>query len=204
MTRFQKILLTILAAAALGAGFSLGHILNLPRPSTTQADSAAIGKADPMATPETVVGNPRPAFTLPDLDNQPHSIAEWDGRPLLINFWATWCEPCRKEIPAFIRARERYADQGLEIIGIAIDLPDMVSEYAGEMDINYPLLYGQENAVDLNYRYGNRTGALPYSVFIDAGGIVRHVHTQGALDSTQLDALLSDLLPQPQTKIAPN
>lgn len=203
MTRFQKILLTILATAALGAGFSLGHIQNLSRPPAAQSDSR-VEEPGPTATPETVVGKARPAFTLQDLNNQPHSIAEWDGRPLLINFWATWCEPCRKEIPAFIKARERYAAQGLEIIGIAIDLPGMVSEYAGEMGINYPLLYGQENAVDLNYRYGNRTGALPYSVFIDAEGIVRHIHAQGALDQGQLDALLSDLLHQPQTKIAPN
>lgn len=203
MTRFQKILLTILAAAALGAGFSLGHILNPSHPPAAQPASTANGEG-PAATPETVVGQPRPAFTLPDLDNRPHSVAEWDGHPLLINFWATWCEPCRKEIPAFIKARERYAAQGLEIIGIAIDLPGMVSEYAGEMGIDYPLLYGQENAIDINYRYGNRTGALPYSVFIDAGGIIRHAHTQGALDTAQLDTLLSDLLHRPETKVAPN
>lgn len=204
MTRYQKILLTLLVAAALGAGFSLRHILNPSAPPAASPDSTAIPDRRPVATPETVVGKPRPAFTLPDLNNRPHSIAEWDGHPLLINFWATWCEPCRKEIPAFIKARKRYADQGLEIIGVAIDLPGMVSEYADEMDIHYPLLYGQENAIDINYRYGNQTGALPYSVFVDADGIIRHAHTQGALDTTQLDALLSDLLHQPETKTAPN
>lgn len=190
MTRFQKILLAILAAAALGAGFSLGHILNLSQSPAEQPELTAA--ATPNA--ETVIGKRRPAFTLPDLDNHAHSIAEWDGHPLVINFWATWCAPCRKEIPAFIKARERYAPQGLEIIGIAIDLPGIVSEYAGEMGINYPLLYGQENAVDLNYRYGNRIGALPYTVFVDAEGIIRHVHTQGALDEAQLKSLLSGLM----------
>lgn len=141
-----------------------------------------------------MIGRQRPAFTLPDLENRPRGIAEWDGHPLLINFWATWCAPCRKEIPVFIKARERYAPQGLEIIGIAIDLPDMVREYAGEMGINYPLLYGQENAVDINYRYGNQTGGLPYSVFIDAQGVIRHLHAKGALDEAELETLLAPLI----------
>ncbi|HEX7027821.1 MAG TPA: TlpA disulfide reductase family protein [Gammaproteobacteria bacterium] len=195
MTRFQKILLGILAAAALGAGFSLGRILNLSPPA-----EVASGPSDNQ---ETLIGQPRPAFTLPDLENRPRSIAEWDGRPLLINFWATWCAPCRKEIPVFIDARKRYASQGLEIIGIAIDLPDMVNDYAEEMNIDYPLLYGEENAMDVNSRYGNRTGALPYTVLVDARGIIRAIHATGALDEAELETLLEDLL-RSNAEIAPN
>lgn len=189
MTRFQKVLLGILAAAALGAGFSLGRILSLPQPPAGPPDLTAPS----MEQAETVVGRQRPDFTLPDLENRPRSISEWDGRPLLINFWATWCAPCREEIPVFLKAREQYASQGFEVIGIAIDLPDMVSEYAAEMGIDYPLLYGQENAMDVNQRYGNQIGALPYSVFVDARGVIRHVHIKGALDEAELGALLADL-----------
>lgn len=198
MTRFQKILLAILAASALGAGFSLGRILNLSEPA---ADPTAASSRS--ANTETLIGQRRPDFTLPDLENRPRSIDEWNGRPLLINFWATWCAPCRKEIPVFIKARERHASQGLEIIGIAIDLPGMVNEYAEEMGIDYPLLYGHENAMDVNSRYGNRTGALPYSVFIDALGVIRHIHATGALDEAQLETLLSDLWAG-NSEMAPN
>jgi peroxiredoxin len=144
-----------------------------------------------------LLGQHRPAFILPDLDHHLRDIAEWDGQTLIVNFWATWCPPCREEIPAFMRAREKFTDQNLEIIGIAIDQPDMVSQYAAEMGISYPLLYGQMDASEVNRLYGNTLGALPYTVFIDAAGKIRHIHARGALTDTELDVILAEILGNP-------
>ena len=118
-------------------------------------------------------GAARPNFSLPDLDGQVHAISEWDGKVLLVNFWATWCPPCRQEIPDFIEVRRKYADRGFEIVGVAIDDVDSVRDYVDVLEIDYPILWGRTDATAISRQYGNRTGALPYSVLIDRQGRIR-------------------------------
>ncbi len=118
----------------------------------------------------------RPEFLLPDLDGKLHNIGEWDGKVVAVNFWATWCPPCRKEIPAFIELQDTYRLQGLQIIGIAIDEKEAVADYADTMGINYPILVGEQKAVDAAKDYGDRFGALPYTAIVDRQGNIVYIH----------------------------
>ncbi|SFD14193.1 Peroxiredoxin [Thiohalospira halophila DSM 15071] len=115
-------------------------------------------------------GEPRPAFTLPDLDGKERSISEWDGQVVLLNFWASWCPPCRREIPAFVDVQEDYRDQGLRIIGVAIDDRQAVVDFTNPMGVNYPILLGGDEGIGIAEAYGNRMGVLPYTVLIDREG----------------------------------
>ncbi|MBL4743834.1 MAG: TlpA family protein disulfide reductase [Cycloclasticus sp.] len=119
----------------------------------------------------------RPEFSLPDLQGKTRNINEWDGRYIVLNFWATWCPPCRKEIPEFIALQKEYGGSNLQFIGVAIDDEVSVNQYALEMGINYPNLIAEMQGIELARQYGNRMGALPFSVIISPNGqiILRQV-----------------------------
>jgi thiol-disulfide isomerase/thioredoxin len=119
-----------------------------------------------------VIGTQRPEFAMPDIDGQIRNIKDWDGKVVLLNFWATWCPPCKKEIPTFIELQKEYGEQGLQIVGVAMDNVEDVSAYALEMDINYPLMAGEQESIELARRYGNSIGALPFTVVIDRNGLI--------------------------------
>lgn len=112
----------------------------------------------------------RPDFTLPDTDGTLHTASDWDGQVLVVNFWATWCPPCRREIPAFIELQDEYGEQGLRFVGIAMDEAERVQDFAATLGINYPLLVGEQAVVDTARAYGNTAGVLPYSAVVDRDG----------------------------------
>lgn len=112
----------------------------------------------------------RPEFSLPDLQGKLRNIKEWDGQYIVLNFWATWCPPCRKEIPEFIALQEEYRASNLQFIGIAIDDPISVDTFAMDMGMNYPNLIAEMEGIELARQYGNVIGALPYSVIINPEG----------------------------------
>jgi peroxiredoxin len=132
-------------------------------------------------------------FALRDLAGKTHSLASWRGKVVLLNFWATWCPPCRREIPLFIDLQRRYEKQGLQIVGISIDNPEAVARYWQEMSINYPLLIADETTYELMAAYGNRQGGLPYSVLIAADGRIAEVKI-GAYSREELETALKPLL----------
>ena len=138
-------------------------------------------------------GAARPAFTLPDAQGHLRPVSEWDGKVLLVNFWATWCPPCRREIPHFIDLQARYGDRGLQIVGIAIDDPETVGALATSTGVNYPILLGEAGAIDASVRFGNAQGALPYTVVIDRSGRVVLTHL-GEITPQVLDTLVQPLL----------
>ena len=139
--------------------------------SPADADGSAARLAAASPEPPTHI----PALTLPDIQGKPRALSEWKGRPLLINFWATWCEPCRREIPLLKQLRARHAKDGLEVIGIAIDFRDAVRGYAGTAGIDYPVLVAEEDATAPR-AFGVGMG-LPTTVFADREGRIvrRHV-----------------------------
>ncbi len=130
---------------------------------------------------------------LPDLKGANQGLGQWRGQVLVVNFWATWCAPCREEIPGFVNLQERYGSRGLTFVGIAIDQPDKVAEFAREFRINYPLLTGGLETMDLLRQAGNRAGVLPYTLIIDrAGNLVGR--EPGGLKEAKLEGIIQPLL----------
>lgn len=136
-------------------------------------------------------------FALRDLAGKAHGLDAWRGKLVLLNFWATWCPPCRHEIPIFIALQNRYASQGLQIVGISIDNPEAVARYRQEVGINYPLLLADESTFGLMAAYGNRTGSLPFSVLIRPDGVIDSVKL-GAYSEEDLEMSIKAFLPRPK------
>ena len=134
----------------------------------------------------------RPDFTLAALDGGRRSINEWDGEVVVLNFWATWCSPCRREIPVFSALQDEFADAGIQFLGVAIDDPEPVRGFLAEVPMSYPTLYGMESALDVAAAYGNERGTLPYTVIIGRDGAILE-RFSGELHEPDLRPLLEDL-----------
>ena len=139
-----------------------------------------------------VIGNERAEFAMQDLDGNTHNIKEWDGKIIVLNFWATWCPPCMKEIPALIEIQEDFADQDLQIIGIALDDEDDVQGFYDSMGINYPVFATGIEGIDLSNKYGNRTGTIPFTAFINPNSIVTHTHA-GEINRNLVEKILKEI-----------
>lgn len=133
------------------------------------------------------------ATVLPDLDGRETPLAQWRGKVLIVNFWATWCAPCREEMPQFVAVQSRDGAKGVQFVGIAVDQIDKVRDYVKEVRINYPVLIGGFGAIELSKTLGNALAALPFTIVLDKHGGVAHTQL-GQLKSAQLDQLLASLL----------
>ena len=171
-------------------GFNLYHFQQDGRAlsSSQQADDTI-----PAVTTASILGRHRPEFTLPDLDGQLRSISEWDGKVIALNFWATWCPPCLKEVPEFVLLQTKYQAAGLQFIGVALQKPEEVRQFVAEHGMNYPVLTGELEVIKLAESYGNHIGALPYTVIIDRNGQVAHVKP-GVLPTEEAETIINRLL----------
>jgi peroxiredoxin len=132
-----------------------------------------------------------PDFTLSDTEEKIHSIAEWKGKTLVINFWATWCQPCLKEIPDFMALQKQYAKQNIQFIGVAIDDAAAVLRYKNAIGINYPLLVANEwDGYDLSARMGNAANTVPYTVVANPNGKIIYRYA-GAVKKSDLIAVIA-------------
>jgi len=147
--------------------------------------AVAPGGPGPLKIPELL-----PEFSLGDRMGQPTSIAAWRGKSLIINFWATWCAPCRHEIPLLQSIRREWRDRNVEVVGIAVDYRDKVVAYADELKIAYPLLVGEDDALDVARAFGVDSPAFPFTVFTDQRGEVVALYV-GELHKPQADLILS-------------
>jgi peroxiredoxin len=137
------------------------------------------------------LGAERPPFTLGAADGQQVSAHDFDGRVLLINFWATWCTPCRAEMPMLNETYRQYREAGLSVVGIALDDVQRAREFAGQLGIDYTILVGSTDVMATGLAYGNRAGMLPYTVLVGRDGTVRWTH----LGELQRDQLLEQIQP---------
>jgi thiol-disulfide isomerase/thioredoxin len=129
------------------------------------------------------------ASSLDDVDGKPHPFAVWQGKTLVVNFWATWCPPCREEMPAFSRLQDRYAAQDVQFVGIALDVTASVRAFARQYPVSYPLLVAGSGGVELARQLGNASLSLPYTLVVSPGGDVPLVQL-GPLAERDLDLVL--------------
>jgi peroxiredoxin len=148
-------------------------------------------EAPPPSTP--LVGQPVPALKLPDLSGTMHDLADYRGHRVVLNFWASWCLPCREEMPALDRAQQRHGADGADgvtVIGVAMDQPAAVRAFLAGHPVSYPIVLGQLSHPSSAYRFGDRGDLLPYSVLIGADGRVLAQHA-GPLDDAKLQQWLA-------------
>jgi thiol-disulfide isomerase/thioredoxin len=132
-------------------------------------------------------------LALPDTTGQEQRLDQWRGKVVIVNFWATWCAPCREEMPEFIKAQNEWGAKGLQFVGIAVDSVAKVREFEKEIGLNYPTLVGGAGAMDLSKVLGNEYMALPFSVVIDRKGGIAYTQL-GVLKPAKLQELVKQLL----------
>jgi peroxiredoxin len=169
----------VLLASAAG-GFLLHRLLaparptlyairgaSTPRPESSLAVEAAGPR--PSAPASRAIPSQLPDIALPGPDGVTHRLADWKGRPVLVNFWATWCDPCRREIPLLKTLRHEHSAEGLQVVGIAVDSKEAVRQYTAAHGIDYPVLIGEQGGLAAVSALGMDT-VLPFSVFADRSG----------------------------------
>ena len=191
MSKFKQIILySCVAIFALGAGSFLRTLLS-------EAYQTELSSEESQQGAQAIL-----SASLPDLQGENQEVSQWLGKVMVVNFWATWCTPCREEIPEFIEAQKKYGEQGLIFIGIAIDQTDKVKMFSQEFGINYPVLVGSFNTWSLLEAAGNRHSALPYTVIINRSGELVENYL-GRVDLKKLEKMIIPLLNEPP-KIEPS
>ena len=178
----RKLFTTLVAMAALLAGLYL----------------SARHFSEPVAVPQpasgsALVGSFRPDFQLGNSAGVFVTPADFAGKTVLINFWATWCVPCRNEMPMLMDLQRQFGSSGLQVVGIALDDAETVKGFIQTYGITYPILIGEADVFDTSLAYGNGEGVLPYSVLVDKAGIVRWQYA-GIIQHDKISSLLSELL----------
>jgi thiol-disulfide isomerase/thioredoxin len=186
--RFAAVALVLVLSAVLGrVAYDRGSS-NAPSPAGND-----LGADEPATGDELGAGPVRPEFSLAGLDGKTYGPRTWAGKVLVLNFWATWCPPCREEIPDLIALQAAYAERGLQIVGIAIDDPKATHEYATRLKVNYPNLVGVWDGQRVAEDYGNRIGALPFTVIVDRHDRIAYTKP-GQIARDEAEAIVIPLL----------
>lgn len=159
--RFSLLLVAVGTLAA-GAGYYFGR----PQPVTPPP---------PEAFPTADAPARLMALTLPDLEGRPQPLAQWAGKVLVVNFWATWCLPCKEEMPEFSRISDKFASKSVQFTGISVDTTDNVLTFLKSTPVSYPLLVSGLDTLDLISDLGNRAKGLPFTVILRRDGSVQRV-----------------------------
>ena len=133
------------------------------------------------------------AASFSDAAGRPRALKEWLGTPMVVNFWATWCVPCREEVPLLVEFHGKFRPKGAEVVGICADQVVKMLEFAKAFAIPYPLLVADAGVFDLLRRIGNNAAALPFTVVLDRAGAIVH-RRLGALKSGELEAVIAPIV----------
>ena len=193
----------VIAVVAAAAGFlTYRHVVE-PRvadapvaaPSAPAAPAAATEEAS--AIPATL-----PDFTLGDLTGTPRSILSWPGKSMIVNFWATWCAPCRREIPLLRELQKNHGQEGFQVVGVAVDIREDVVKYAQDIGIDYPILVGEQDGLDAVNLFGQGSIGFPFTVFTDNQGRIVLFHL-GEIHKEDADVLLGAVRQVNEGKLTP-
>jgi thiol-disulfide isomerase/thioredoxin len=179
--RWLAVLLLALAAGA--AAYLASRAWLAPEPVVAAAPATPV-------TPGTAIPERRPNIALADRDGKLRRLSEWDGRPQVINFWATWCAPCRREIPMLNALSRDPALSEFAMIGIAVDFREDVLAFLGKTPIDYTVLIGEQDGLDAARAFGVESLGLPFTAFVDRAGRIVTLHV-GELHRAQADVILA-------------
>jgi len=188
-----------LLAAAGSAGFIAYRVMGThssltpvqyPGAARTRPPAAESDESAPPASAKKIPEQ-LPELSMPDTGGVTHKLSQWKGRPLMVNFWATWCDPCRREIPLLKSLRRERSGESLEIVGIAVDFQDAVVQYAKSIGIDYPVLIGEKEGLAAIDALGMET-VFPFTVFADKKGRILTVKV-GELHRDEANVILDAL-----------
>jgi thiol-disulfide isomerase/thioredoxin len=185
----------VIAVAAMAAGAAL-YLYRQPAPPAQTPPSPFASDA-PRQLVEML-----PEFQLADREGQMRSLQSWPDKALIVNFWATWCAPCRREIPLLQQLQRDHADEGFQVVGIAVDFRDKVLAYADEMQIEYPLLIGEQDGLDAAASFGIEAVGFPFTVFSDRRGRIVTAHL-GELTAAEASLILDAVRQVDQGTVTP-
>lgn len=176
--RTNALILIVAIAGAIGGFLAGGWLKPLP--------------TSPHANPQALkIGDAAPPLQRPDLDGKPRSLAEWRGKLVLVNFWASWCAPCREEMPLLDKTQQQLAAKGFQIVGIAADSAAATRDFLDTVPVHYPILIDDPaKGEDLSETFGNDRNVLPYSVLIGSDGRIL-ARRAGNFTEAKLEAWLS-------------
>lgn len=183
MSRRRPILWSAVVIAGIAVVLAAIFLL-LPKSPESRFDPALAGGAVLSTTLPTVP------------ENKQQTISAWRGRILVVNFWATWCEPCREEMPALVKLQQKYPPESVQFVGISLDTDDKkqeVVEFVKETGVNYPILLGGMNAIELTRRAGNSRSVLPFTLVIGRNGQVLEADA-GKVQPEHLEEILKQAL----------
>jgi thiol-disulfide isomerase/thioredoxin len=187
MNKGVMIVVAVAIAAALGF-FAQRKLQSTDAPQAVQVPAPEA----PAAEPQPSVPDTLPTIELTDRDGKKRKLSEWAGQPVVVNFWATWCGPCRREIPLLNKVHAERAKQKVEIIGIAVDFRDDVLAYAQKTPISYPLLIGEEDGLAAVQAFGMQPN-FPFTAFADSKQRLVALKV-GELHQEDIDLILDTVL----------
>ena len=186
------LLAAVSGALALAAGLS--YVVVRGMSAVSEAPNPAA-----LTTPTAPIAPPITSLVLPDITGVNQTLSQWQGKVLVVNFWATWCPPCREEMPAFSRLSVKYAANGVQFVGISIDTLNNVLDFQKTHPVQYPLLIGTMDAVQSTIGLGNTAQGLPFTAIFDRGGKLHSVKL-GKLAEDELELRLKQLTATPNSQ----
>ncbi|MHB8447659.1 MAG: TlpA disulfide reductase family protein [Rudaea sp.] len=179
----SNLLIVLIAIAGALLGLYAGSYLNRPRVAGLPSGASVLAPGGHLTD-----------LQLPDTDGQAHRFGDWRGKLVLVNFWATWCEPCREEMPLLDAASKQYANDGFTVVGVAIDDPDAVASMLKMRPVGYPILIGGEDTMKT---VGDGNGVLPYSLLIGPDGKMITLRVGSFTSARSLSRWIEARLPNP-------